>query len=314
MKNIEQKDMYALITNRLISELEKGNIAWRKTWNAYGIAKNYATGKAYKGINFLMMNFFSPYPIPYFMSFKQAKDLGGNIKKGAKAEQVIYFSTYFKDGDNNSISAEQATERKKTGEKVKVLKFLRYYSVFNVANIEGIDFNFEEMPLKPHEKIEKCEQILGNYPNAPRYEFKDLQSAFYSPTFDYINMPPLEQHDTPEDYYCTFFHELIHSTGHAKRLNRAEIVETNKFGSEPYSIEELTAELGASFLCHIAQIENTALIENSAAYIKGWLKQLKNDNQFIFKASAEAQKAVDYIYNFDDTEQAEEKDYFALAA
>lgn len=311
---MESKDMYAIITKRIISELEKGNIIWRKTWNSYGIAKNYVTGKPYKGINFLMMNFFSSHSVPYYMSFKQAKDLGGNIKKGAKSEQVIYFSTYFKDGDNNPISIEQASTRKQAGEKVKVLKFLKYYNVFNVADIEGIDFDFEEVKLKPHEKIEKCEAILANYANAPRYEFKDLNSAFYSPTFDYINMPPIEQHDTSEDYYCTFFHELIHSTGHAKRLCRTEIVEHNTFGSQPYSIEELTAELGAAFLCHLAQIENNGLIENAAAYIKGWLKQLRNDNQFIFKAAAEAQKAVDYIYpsvNFEKEEQAED---FALAA
>lgn len=289
-------DMYEIITNRIISELEKGKITWRKTWNAYGIAKNYVTDKPYQGINFLMMNFFTMHEIPYYMTFNQAKELGGTIKKGAKAEQVIYFNTYFKDGENNTISIDQAVNRKQRGEAVKVLKFLKYFNVFNVADIEGIEYNFERIEPKQHDKIQICETIINNYPNAPKFEFNDPQSAYYHPMFDYINMPPIENHDTAEDYYCTFFHELIHSTGHKKRLARPEVTEPNKFGSEPYSIEELTAELGASFLCHIAMIDNNSIIENSAAYIQGWLTKLRNDKQFIFKAAAEAQKAVDYIY------------------
>lgn len=116
-------------------------------------------------------------------------------------------------------------------------------------------------------------------------------------------MPPIEQHDSAEFYYSTYFHELIHSTGHAKRLAREEVVTPNRFGSIPYSEEELVAELGASFLRKIADIDSDPIFQNSASYIHGWLSKLKDDKKLVFKASAEAQKAVDYILgdNFDDT-------------
>lgn len=285
-------DMYQVITNRIIEQLEKGTLPWRKTWSSYGLAKNYVSGKTYKGINMLMMNFFSPHAIPYYLTFNQVKELGGRVKNGAKAEQVIFFKMLFKDKNDNTISKEAA----ETAEGVKVLKFLKYYNVFNVADIEGIEFKFEEVTLKANEKIERCEQVINNYPNPPKYVFEDVKGAYYVPTeADFINMPPIEYHDDSEAYYATFFHELIHSTGHAKRLAREEVVTPNKFGTIPYSEEELVAELGASFLCGVAGIDRDPIIENAAAYIGGWLKKLKDDKNFIFKAAAEAQKAVDFI-------------------
>lgn len=293
-------DMYEVITNRIIEQLEKGTLPWRKTWSSYGLAKNYVSGKTYKGINMLMMNFFSPHSIPYYLTYKQAQELGGNVKKGAKAEQVIYFNMVFKDSNDNTISKEAAN----TLEGVKVIKFLKYYNVFNVEDIENIDFKFNEVVLKPNEKIERCEQVISGYPSPPQYVEKDKGRAYYSPMEDYINMPPIEQHHNSEAYYATFFHESIHSTGHAKRLNREGIAQFDKFGSERYTMEELIAELGASFLCGITGIDREPIIENSAAYIQGWLGKLKGDKQFIFKAAAEAQKAVDFIIGntFDEVE------------
>lgn len=284
-------DMYQVVTNRIIEQLEKGVLPWRKTWSSYGLAKNYVSGKAYKGINMLLMNFFSPHSIPYYLTFKQAKELGGKVKKGAKAQQVIYYNMIFKDKNGNKISKEAAENR----EDVKVMKFLKYFNVFNVSDIEGIDFEFEELRLLPNEKIERCEKLVQSYPSPPEYQEKDRAGAYYHPLEDYINMPPIEQHDSAEFYYSTFFHELIHSTGHAKRLAREEITTPNRFGSIPYSKEELVAELGASFLRTIAAIDSDPIFQNSSSYIQGWLSKLKDDKQLIFKASAEAQKAVDYI-------------------
>ena len=290
-KKSTSKDMYQVVTNRIIEQLEKGVAPWRKTWSSYGLAKNYASGKAYKGINMLLMNFFSPHSIPYYLTFNQAKELGGHVKKGAKAQQVIYFNVIFKDANGNKISRTEAEKK----DKVKVMKFLKYYNVFNIEDIEGIDFEFDEIRLLPNEKIERCEQIVNGYSSAPKYVEEDKGRAFYSPSKDIVNMPPIEQHDSAEFYYSTFFHELVHSTGHAKRLAREEVVTPNSFGSIPYSREELVAELGASFLCNTAAIDNELVFQNSTSYINGWLAKLKNDNQLIFKASAEAQKAVDYI-------------------
>ena len=184
---------------------------------------------------------------------------------------------------------------------------MKYYNVFNVADIEGIEFKIDEVKLKPNEKLERCEGVINNYPNSPKCVFEDVKSAYYSPLADFINMPPIEYHDDSEAYYATFFHELIHSTGHAKRLGREEVINPNKFGSTPYSEEELVAELGASFLCGVTGIDRELIIENAAAYIQGWLGKLKGDKQFIFKAAAEAQKAVDFIIgnSFDDIEAGE---------
>ena len=285
-------DMYQEVTNRIIDQLEKGALPWRKTWSSYGLARNYVSGKTYKGINMLLMNFFSPHSIPYYLSFKQAKELGGKVKKGAKSLQVIYYNMIFKDANGKKISREEADN---LGKNAKVMKFLKYYNVFNVEDIEGIDFTFEELRLLPNERIERCEKIVQDYPSPPKYVEEDKARAFYHPVDDFVNMPSIEQHDSTEFYYSTFFHELVHSTGHSKRLAREEVVNPSRFGSIPYSEEELVAELGASFLCYIAGIDNDALIQNSVSYIQGWLKKLKDDKQLIFKAAAAAQKAVDYI-------------------
>jgi antirestriction protein ArdC len=285
-------DMYEVVTNRIIERLEQGELTWRKTWSGYGLARNYVSGKEYRGINMLLMNLFSPHTIPCYLTFKQAQDLGGHVKKGAKAQQVFYFNVLFKDANDQTISPEMAAT---LGDGVKVMKFLKYYNVFNVEDIEGVEFKIDDLRLLPHEKIERCEQVINGYPSPPQYLLKDRGRAYYSPMEDSINMPPIEHHDSAEFYYATFFHELIHSTGHARRLAREEVVTPDRFGSTAYSQEELVAELGASFLCGLTGIDREPVIENAAAYIQGWLKKLRDDKQFIFKAAAAAQKAVDYI-------------------
>lgn len=285
-------DMYQMVTNRIIERLEQGELTWRKPWSSYGLARNYVSGKVYRGINMLLMNFFSPHSIPYYLTFKQAQELGGSVRKGAKSQQVFYFNVIFKDANDQTLSREQA---KTLGNDVKVIKFLRYYNVFNVEDIEGVEFKIDDLRLLPHEKIERCEQVWNAYPSPPQYVEKDRARAFYRPDEDFINMPPIEQFETAENYYATLFHEAIHSTGHPNRLNREGVAQFDRFGSERYSLEELVAELGASFLCGLTGIDREPIIENTAAYIQGWLKKLKDDKQFIFKAASEAQKAVDYI-------------------
>lgn len=291
-------DLYQAVTDRVIEQLEKGVLPWHKTWSSFGLARNYVSGKPYKGINMFMMNFFMDHEIPYYLTFKQAKELGGKVRKGAKAEKVIYFNMIFKDKDGNKLSPDVARNR----EGVKVMKFLKYFSVFNVADVEGIDFTFDELELQPNERINRCERIVQGYPSPPTYQEKDRGRAYYHPVEDFVNMPPIEQHKSAEFYYSVWFHELIHSTGHASRIGRKGIVEPTGFGSELYSEEELVAELGASFLSNIAGIDAEPVFQNSASYIQGWLSKLKDDKQLVFKAAAEAQKAVDLILgdNADD--------------
>lgn len=295
-KQIEttKRDLYQEVTDKMVALLEEGVAPWRCTWNKYGLARNYATKHIYTGINAFLMNL-TPHPIPYFMSFKQVTEKGGNICKGAKAEKVFFYKTLFKNTEEKFISPEQAKALRGMGEEVQVIPMLKYYNVFNIADVEGIEIEIPEVELKPHEKIGKCEAVIRNMSNRPELVFEDANRAYYAPVSDKLNMPDIKQFETPEDYYCTFFHELTHATGHQSRLNREGITKLNPFGSPGYSKEELVAEMGASFLSAHAGINYDELTENSASYLQGWLKVLKADKKLIFKAAAEAQKAIDFI-------------------
>lgn len=290
------RDLYREVTNKIIAMIEQGVAPWRRTWSTYGLARNYATGHIYTGINLILMNN-TAHPVPYFLTFNQVKEQNGQIRKGAKAEMVIYFNVYYKDNQDRTLSKDEAHNRSNNGEEIQVLKFIKYYNVFNIADIEGIKFKIPEIELQPNEKIERCESIIEQMPNRPELRSIDGNRAFYSPALDFVNMPAIEQFETAEDYYATYFHELTHSTGHASRLGREEVTNPQAFGSKPYSREELVAEMGASFLCSSVQIDYDNIIENNASYLAGWLKVLKEDSKFIFKAAAEAQKAADYILN-----------------
>ena len=288
------RDLYAEVTNKIMAMIEQGVAPWRRTWSQYGLARNYATGHIYTGINMVLMNI-TPHPIPYFMTFNQIQEKGGKIRKGSKAEMVIYFSVYYKDGKDTTLTKQEAAAMHRAGKEVQVLKFIKYYNVFNVADIEGITFDIPEVQLRPNEQIERCDRIINEMPQRPEIKTINADSAFYSPVADMVNMPDIRQFDSPEAYYATAFHELAHSTGHASRLAREEVMTPSQFGSKPYSREELVAEMAASFLCASVQIDYDNITENSAAYLAGWLKVLKEDSRFIFKAAAEAQKAADFI-------------------
>jgi antirestriction protein ArdC len=130
-----------------------------------------------------------------------------------------------------------------------------------------------------------------------------MTHAYYSPKEDCVGLPPRERFERTEGYYATVFHELVHSTGHEKRLKRSTLTEKSGFGSNPYCKEELIAEMGAAFLCGLAEIGERT-IDNSAAYLKGWLEQLRNDKTLIVQAAAQAQKAADFILGRTESEAA----------
>ncbi|MCI5083742.1 MAG: zincin-like metallopeptidase domain-containing protein [Saprospiraceae bacterium] len=295
-QNTTKKDLYEEVTNKMIALLEQGVAPWKCTWNKYGMARNYASKRTYSGINAILMNF-TPHPIPYFLSFKQAKQLGGKVKKGATSEKVYFYKTLFKDESGQYVNHTKAQALNGMGEEVQTIPVLRCYSVFNIQDIEGIEFDIPEVELKDHQIIENYEAIFNNMPNAPQFVFENADRACYNPISDKLNMPDIKQFETVEDYYCTLFHEMTHATGHKSRLNRKEIMKFNPFGSKAYSKEELVAEMGASFLCAHVGINCNDITENSAAYLQGWLSALKADKKLIFKAAAKAQKAVDYILN-----------------
>lgn len=288
-------DIYQELTDRIIKKLEAGVKPWQPNWSRYGLARNASTNHIYTGINAFILNLFCEHPIPYYMSFKQTKAMGGKIKKGAKAERVYFYTSYHKDADGKRISEEQANSLNGMGEETQHIQFLKFYYVFNIADIEGVEIDLPQVTLTKHEQIEACEQIISGFANAPEYVFEDADRAYYAPEPDKLNMPKLEQFKTVEAYYLTYFHELTHSTGHQSRLNREGIVKPAKFKSDRYSREELVAEIGAAFLAGHTGIAGEEEIENSAAYLQGWLKALQADKKLIFKAAADAQKAVNYI-------------------
>ena len=277
--------VYEIVTEKILKQLESGVIPWKKTWaGTTEMPKNYISKKEYRGINIWLLDAF--YGCPYYVSFKQCANLGGQVKKGEKGNIVVFWLI---------------KEDKESGTKKFIL---RYYRVFNLEQTTL------PIPAKPEvnnfTSNEKAEEIIKNFKTCPPVTFGG-DKACYSPSLEKIKMPTKDSFTGENEYYSTFFHELTHSTGHKNRLNRKEISETALFGSDIYSKEELTAEMGSGFLCANAGIDNT--LGNSAAYIASWLKHLSNDKKMIFAAATKAQKAVDYILNKSfDVEPATDKE------
>lgn len=266
------KKIYETITNTIIQKLEEGTIPWKNPFEN-GMAVNWVTQKPYRGMNVFLLEGGE------YATYKQIKDNGGTVKKGEKGQGILFWKLL-------------NGEDKETGEEKKI-PLLKTYTVFKIGEqTKGI-----EPKRKPfvhgQVSIEQAEEIFKNYENAPDYTSTSGR-AFYRPSADFINVPPKEDFSDIHNYYSTLFHEMVHSTGHKKRLDRPGIAEFNGFGTERYSKEELVAELGASMLAGIAQIDNS-IIDHSASYIQSWLNALKNDHSLIISASQLAQKASDHI-------------------
>ena len=277
-----------IITQRIIEKLEQGTVPWRKPWAGGGMPKNFINRKEYRGINPFLLGS-AGYAYPYFLTFIQARQLGGNIKKGSKGMPVIFFK--FVEEENEAVRP--VWEDSKT---VKRFPVLRYYTVFNIEQTEGIDYSgtiAESPTLNNFQTIQRAESLIQNMQNKP--ECQEIENrAYYSPIKDLVNMPKREMFESEPAYYSTYFHELTHSTGHSSRLNRKTLAGLNAFGNHDYSKEELCAEMGAAMLCGHAGIENQT-IDNSAAYIAGWLNALRSDRRFVIQAAGYAQRAVDYV-------------------
>jgi antirestriction protein ArdC len=276
----DKATVYEIITERIIERIEtEGRLPWHKPW-IEGFARNLVSKKHYRGSNVWLLNM-APFTSPYWLTFKQAQSLGGTVRKGEKGWPVVYWQWF-------------ETKDKLTGE-TKNVPLLRYYTVFNLQQCEGIEApESDSRVMNAVESLDACESVIQGMSKRPEIRHERNQ-AFYSPQFDYVNMPKKEMfHDAPS-YYHTLFHELTHSTGHESRLGRLKgDAVLAKFGSEPYAKEELVAELGASYLSGVAGIQSTQE-DNSIAYLQGWIKALKNDPKLLVQASAQAQKAADFI-------------------
>lgn len=281
MNQSNSKDVFAIVTNTIISKLEKGILPWKQPWKNVGPPRNLITQRPYRGVNYLLLNALG-FPQNEFLTFKQVKNLGGKVKKGEKAHLIVLWARMDMQGNRVDWNF--------TGEN-RIM--LRYYYVFNVSQCTDIPEPANSPQKKRNDPVEACEHIVEAMPNKPKIVHNEYDAYYHIPA-DFINVPKMESFDTSEGYYATLFHELIHATGHEDRLNRKELTEMARFGTQTYSIEELTAEIGSCFLSSYAGIyANTA--NNSLAYIQGWLDRLKKDKKFVVYASAHAQRAVDYI-------------------
>ena len=269
-------NIYEEITNRIISEMEKGVILWRKPWVARGAAISHTTGKPYSLLNQMLLGRAGEY-----ITYKQALAEGGHVKKGAKARMVVFWKFL-------------ETEDEETGEEKKV-PLLRYYNVFHIDDCEGIKAKYAEPLPNTSEADANAENMIAAYVarSGVRIEHTEGDRAYYQPATDKIVLPLLAQFKETAEYYGTAFHEMVHSTGHQSRLARLD--GTAFFGSENYSKEELIAEIGSAALVSLAGLETEKSFRNNAAYVQNWLQVLRNDNKFIVSAAGKAEKAVEYI-------------------
>lgn len=303
-KSKQNFDLYQVITDQIIEAMEKGVCPWKKPWKSIGGFPRNIRGRHYRGINAFLLALqsdFNGWEQPLFLTFRQAKELGGKVRKGEKSTMVVFWKVFVpKEYAANPDACPPEDKR----------WMLRYYRVFNVAQVDGLPpQTVPQIVENDHSPIEACEEIVENMPKRPKIRTSSSRAS-YSPALDRVQVPALGAFDSPEAYHSTLFHELTHATGHDTRLSRNGAFEGN-FGSEPYAKEELVAELGAAFLCARAGIA-PATMENSAAYIAGWLRKLREDKTLIVSAASAAQKAADFIAPHEA--EAEEKEAEELAA
>ncbi len=265
--------VYEIVTEQVVRALEAGECPWRKPWNGGHRAPMNITGREYRGVNVFLLGL-AGYESPYWLTYRQASERGGYVKKGEKGRPVVLW---------------RWLEDEKTGDEFPIL---RYYTVFNVSQCEGI--KAPESPARAFSPIEAAERIVSGLPATHAPIRHGIAAASYAPLTDEVRMPSREAFRTDEEYYGTLFHELTHSTGHESRLGRRGITDRVRFASHEYSEEELVAEMGSAFLCHVAGIL-PATLENSAAYLRSWVRVLKGDSRLVIRAAQAAQKAADWL-------------------
>jgi antirestriction protein ArdC len=275
--------IYEMVTDRIVALLENGVIPWRKTWASGtqwpSFLQSRKKQRRYNGINVLILAC-QGYASPFWVTYKQAKKLGGHVKKDEKSTPIIFWKWI------------EIIDRE-TGDP-KNIPFIRYYRVFNVLQCDELDKHLpEEVQLNDFNPIDECQKLIDGYCNengGPKTAVEGR--AVYYPTKDVIGMPKPTAFESEEAYYSVYFHEMAHSTGHSNRLDRDM---GGGFGTDPYCREELVAEISAAFLCGVTGIDNQQVIENSASYIDNWIKRLKFDPKMIVQAGGKARRAADLI-------------------
>lgn len=286
-----KSDVYERITGKIVADLEQGVRPWLKPWNAEHAAGRITkplrhNGVPYQGINVIMLwsaSVAAGYAAPLWLTFRQARELGGHVRKGETGQLVVYAST---------LTRTETDEA--TGEEVeRELPFMKGYTVFNAEQIEGLPAYYYAVAaprLDPVQRIEHAESFFAALGATIGH---GGNQAYYAIGPDKVQMPPFEAFRDAESYYATLAHECAHWTRHPSRLDRD--FGRKKWGDEGYAMEELVAELGAAFLA--ADLDLTPEVrEDHAAYIGSWLKVLKNDKRAVFTAAAHAQRAADFLH------------------
>jgi antirestriction protein ArdC len=278
----QKKNIYEIVNDIILGHLEKGVVPWRQTWIGKGLPRNRLTQHVYRGINRILLNL-SEYPTNEFVSFKQVKELGGHIRKGERSHMVIFWK-WIEPVKDEEVSIEEDLSR---------YPYIQYHHVWNIAQCEGIQTLEANTPPAKIEPIQQAEQLVFGVIDKPEIIW-DHREAYYDPRKDVINVPQITSFENANAYYSVLFHELVHSTGHEKRLARKGIIDTIRFGTLEYSFEELIAEMGACYLLsHCGIVPDN--FSNNAAYINGWMRKLKQEKYSFIHASVQAQKALDFL-------------------
>lgn len=284
----QRRDVYQEVTDTILAALDAGTVPWRNPVISVGPPANLISKKPYRGVNIFLLQIAGMtrgYTSPWWLTFKQAKAARGSVRKGEKGTQIVFWKILEKEQTNDA------------GELEKVeLPLLRFYSVFNSEQCDGIELPDDGRTHVDFKPIDRCEQIDKLYRHeldGPSLRFGSRQ-PIYRKDDDTVMMPDADAFESAEEYYSTLFHEHIHSTGHPKRLARWGAGERWTFRSKPYGKEELIAECGSAFLSAEAGI-SPRVIENQAAYIANWLRTIRADKKLVILAAAAAQKASDYI-------------------
>lgn len=295
--NQPKEDIYTRVTSQIIESLERGVMPWLKPWSAEHAAGRVSrplrhSGEAYQGINILMLWASAEeqgFACPYWLTFRQAKELGGFIRKGEKGSPVVYANTFTK------------TETADSGEEVESkIPFLKAYTVFNADQVEGLPERYYELAEPPKEQVTRIEQADRFFAETRADIRTGGTRAFYAIGPDYVRMPPIECFQDAESHAATLAHEVCHWTRHPSRLDRD--LGRKRWGDAGYAMEELVAELGAAFLCADLAI-TPELRDDHASYISNWLEVLKQDKRAIFTAASHASRAVSYLHGLQPPEE-----------
>ena len=312
--------VYERVTERVSELLQQGVVPWQKPWHAkVGAPRNGVSGRYYRGLNVFMLSH-AGYESPWWFSPKQVSDLGGHIMRGEKVSWVHFWKQWLPKGDAADTPLDVEADEVEISTRRRPVLICRAYRVVNCDQCAGpgIDkFRAKHPPAEgpvnnDNDAIAACDEIVSNMPQRPGIRYGG-DRAFYRPWSDQVHVPRRNTFTSSEAFYSVVFHELTHSTGHEDRLNRKTLTDGTPFGSATYSREELVAEMGAAFLCAMAGIDDPT-IQNSAAYIKGWLKFIKSDPKALIIAGAQAQKASDFILGWAGVEQVEAQAEMAEAA